>query len=156
MHRGKAANNGRETPGVSPPTGECRHVRRQILAFLAGLVTWILVASIINRLLRAGMPGYAAAEPALTFTLLMKWSRLAFAALASLSAGYVVARLAPGARRLPLILGALVLALFLPVHYDLWDKLPVWYHLVFLISIVPLFWAGAVLAGTSRASDRAQ
>jgi hypothetical protein len=118
-------------------------MRRQILAFLSALVIWILVASVLNRLLRAGLPGYAAAEPAMTFTLSMQWARLALSAIASLSAGYALARLAPGAPRLPLALGGLLLIGFLPVHYNLWDKFPVWYHLAFLLTLVPLVVLGA-------------
>jgi hypothetical protein len=73
----------------------------------------------------------------------MLWARLALGALASVSAGYVLARLAPNGRRLPLIFGALLLAAFLPVHYNLWNKFPVWYHLLFLLTIVPFVMAGA-------------
>jgi hypothetical protein len=126
-------------------------MRRQFLAFVAALVTWILVASLLNRLLRIGLAGYAAAEPAMTFTLSMKWLRLALGALASVSAGYVLARLAPNARRLPLILGGLLLAAFLPVHYSLWNRFPIWYHLIFLLTIVPFVAFGAQL-GAGRAS----
>jgi hypothetical protein len=125
-------------------------MRRQVIAFVSALITWGLVASLLNRLLRVGLPGYAAAEPALAFTLSMKWARLALGAMASVSAGYVLARLAPNARRLPLILGALLLATFLPVHYNLWNKFPVWYHVLFLLTIVPLVLAGAQI-GAQRA-----
>ena len=118
---------------------------RKIIAFVCGLVAWILVASLLDRLLRLGLPGYAAAEPIMAFTLSMKWARLALGALASLTAGFVVARVAPQGRRLPPILGVLVLVMFLPVHYSLWDKFPIWYHLVFLLTIVPLVLAGAWL-----------
>lgn len=126
-------------------------MRRQITAFVIALITWVLVASLLNRLLRISIPGYSAAEPAMAFTLSMKWLRLSLGAAASLSAGYVIARLAPNARRLPLILGALVLAAFLPVHYYLWDRFPIWYHLVFLLSIIPLVLLGAMI-GVGRAS----
>ncbi|MGA2191233.1 MAG: hypothetical protein ABSH33_22185 [Steroidobacteraceae bacterium] len=110
---------------------------------MSALIAWVLVASLLNRLLRIGLPGYAAAEPAMDFTLSMLWARLALGALASVSAGYVLARLAPHGGRLPLILGVLLLAMFVPVHYNLWHKFPVWYHLLFLLTIVPLVLAGA-------------
>jgi hypothetical protein len=118
-------------------------MRRQVIAGVTALITWVLVATLLNRLLRIGLPGYAAAEPTMGFTLAMQWARLALGALASVSAGYVIARLAPYGGRLPLILGALLLAMFLPVHYNLWNKFPVWYHLLFLLTIVPLVMAGA-------------
>jgi hypothetical protein len=36
----------------------------------------------------------------------------------------------PGARR------------FIPEHVMLWEKFPVWYHLAFLLSLVPLTYVG--------------
>lgn len=125
-------------------------MRRKLLAFVVGLFTWILVASLLNRLLRIGLPGYSAVEPTMMFTLSMKWARLALGAMASISAGYVVALLAPDARRLPLMLGGLIFAAFLPVHYQLWSQFPIWYHVIFLASIIPLVALGAILrAGRS-------
>ena len=128
-------------------------MRCQVIAFVSALIAWVLVASLLNRLLRIGLSGYAAAEPAMGFTLSMQWARLALAALASVSAGYVLARLAPNGGRLPPILGALLLATFLPVHYNLWNKFPVWYHVLFLLTIVPLVVAGAQI-GARRVSVR--
>jgi len=89
------------------------------------------------------MSGYAVAEPAMAFTLAMKWGRLTLAIIASLVTGLVVASLAPANKRLPLILGTALLGVFIPVHYGLWDKFPLWYHLVFLGSLIPAVLAGA-------------
>lgn len=119
---------------------------RPVLAFVSGLVAWVLIASALNRLLRMGLPGYLAAEPEMAFTLTMQCARLLLGALASLGAGYIVARLAPGSTRLPLALGVLVLLVFIPVHYSLWNKFPIWYHLLFLLTIVPWVLVGARLA----------
>ena len=47
-------------------------MKRAILAFAAGLVLWILVISVLNRGLRVLMPGYALAEPTMSFTLGMQ------------------------------------------------------------------------------------
>ncbi len=44
-------------------------MKRSILAVIAALISWVLVASLIDRALRYGMEGYAAAEPAMAFTL---------------------------------------------------------------------------------------
>jgi hypothetical protein len=38
--------------------------------------------------------------------------------------------------------GALLLLFFIPEHISLWDKFPVWYHLTFLTTLVPLAVAG--------------
>jgi hypothetical protein len=39
----------------------------------------------------------------------------------------------------------LLLALFVPFHLGLWARFPVWYHIVFLGSLVPLVVLGAKL-----------
>ena len=51
-------------------------MKRSILACLAGLLTWAVVVTVINRVLRLSLPNYTAAEHALQFTLAMKWARL--------------------------------------------------------------------------------
>jgi hypothetical protein len=121
-------------------------MKRPTLSFIAALLAWVVMASVLNRLLRLGMPGYAAAEPAFAFTLAMLWARLALGAVSSLTAGYAVARLAPASARLPLALGTLLLLLFIPLHYVLWEKFPIWYHLLFLGSLVPFVLLGARLS----------
>ncbi|SRR5579872_314213 len=121
-------------------------MKRSLLALVAGLVLWALVATLLNRGLRAGLPGYALAEPTLRFTLGMKVARLILGALASLAAGAATGRIAPLRTGLPWVLGAIILATFIPVHVQLWAKFPVWYHLVFLGTLVPLVALGAALA----------
>jgi peptidoglycan/LPS O-acetylase OafA/YrhL len=121
------------------------HMKRSILGFLAGLAVWTLVATLLNFGLRAGIPGYTAAEPSMTFTLGMKIARLILGALASLAAGAATGLIAPSKRAVPWVLGGIILALFIPEHVQIWPKFPVWYHLTFLVSIVPLVAAGAGL-----------
>jgi len=122
-------------------------MKRSILALLAGLVLWALVATLLNRGLRAGFPGYTLAEPTMTFTLGMKVARLILGALASLAAGAVTGLIATSKPSVRWVLGAIILALFIPVHVQLWSKFPVWYHLTFLGTLVPLVALGAALAG---------
>ncbi|HKD82816.1 MAG TPA: hypothetical protein VKH81_24215 [Candidatus Angelobacter sp.] len=120
-------------------------MKRSIFGFLGGLFMWVLVATVLNRLLRLGFPGYTLAEPAMAFTLGMKIARLTLAVLASLAAGATTAWIAPRQRILPWILGAVILAMFLPVHVQIWAKFPAWYHLFFLGTLVPLVGLGASL-----------
>lgn len=120
-------------------------MKRSIFAALAGLAVWVLVASLLNRGLRLGLAGYAIAEPTMTFTLGMKMARLILGALASLAAGAATGALAPSSPRLPWVVGAILLAAFIPAHVQLWVKFPVWYHLVFLVTLVPLVVLGAAL-----------
>jgi peptidoglycan/LPS O-acetylase OafA/YrhL len=108
-----------------------------------GLATWVLVASLLNRGLRLALQGYAAAEPEMKFTYAMMAARLVLGALASLAAGAAARAVAPSKRRLAWVLGAVLLAAFIPIHVRLWANFPVWYHLVFLGTLVPLVALGA-------------
>ncbi len=58
-------------------------MKRSILACLAGLLTWAVVVTVINRVLRLSLPNYTAAEHTLQFTLGMKWARLLMAIVTS-------------------------------------------------------------------------
>src|SRR5215831_12026549 len=106
-------------------------MKRSILACLAGLLTWIVVVSVINRVLSLTLSDYTAAERTLQFTLVMKWARLVMAIVTSVAAGAVTAWIARSGRWAPLIVGSVVFVLFVPVHVAIWSKLPVWYHLTF-------------------------
>ena len=121
-------------------------MKRSILACLAGLFTWMMVVTVINRVLRLSLPGYTAAEKTLQFTLAMKWARLLMAIATSVVAGAVTAWISSPHRWAPWVVGGVVLALFLPVHIAIWSKFPVWYHLTFLLTIIPAVLAGALLA----------
>lgn len=126
-------------------------MKRSIFGLLAGLVLWAVVATLLNFGLRAGLAGYALAEPTMSFTLGMKLARLILGALASLAAGAAVGVITPSRTSLPWVLGAIVLAAFIPAHVQLWAKFPVWYHLVFLGTLLPLVVLGAALT-RSRSS----
>jgi hypothetical protein len=86
-------------------------MKRSILACLAGLLTWFVVVTVINRELRLSLPNYTAAEHTLQFTLGMKWARLLMAIVTSLVAGAVTRCVSPSGRRAPLIVGSVVLAM---------------------------------------------
>ncbi len=116
---------------------------RTVLAVLGGLVAWVVIVTLINFGLRAALPGYTAAEHTLDFTLTMKIARLTMAAATSLLAGVATRAIAPSSRWAPWIAGGVLLLLFLPQHIYIWDKFPVWYHLSFLMPLVPLVVLGA-------------
>ena len=120
-------------------------MKRSILACLAGLLAWIVVVTVINRVLRLSLLNYTAAEQTLQFTLGMKWARLLMAIVTSLVAGAVTGWISASSRRAPLIVGSVVLAMFVPLHIAIWNKFPVWYHLTFLLTIIPAVLVGALL-----------
>ena len=125
---------------------------RTIASIICGLIAWAVVVTILNFGLRAAIPGYHAAELALKttgvmqFTGAMKAGRLIEAALTSLAAGAVVSLVDPSRKWAPWVVGLIVLGAFLPVHVALWHTFPLWYHLSFLVPIIPLVVLGATLA----------
>lgn len=121
-------------------------MKRFILAFVAGLTVWVLVVVLLNRGLRLALHGYAAAEPQMTFSLGMMAARLVLGVLASLAAGAAARAVAPTSTAVSWVLGAVLLVAFIPAHIRLWAKFPVWYHLVFLGSLVPFVVLGAAFA----------
>ena len=125
---------------------------RSVLAALAGFLAWLVVAQLGDMLLRVALPGYAAAEPAFAFTLPMMISRLVLGAACSLAAGFVCSAVARGRRGAVYGLAAVLLAMFLFLHItQYWAKFPVWYHLLFLVTLAPLVLGGAVLQRRTRA-----
>ena len=120
-------------------------MKRPILAFAVGLVVWVLLISVLNRALRIFLPGYAAAEPIMSFTPGMLTARLLIAALTSLIAGAAATWIAPSSARLPVLLGTALLVAFITIHVQLWSLFPFWYHLVFLATLIPLVMLGSWL-----------
>ncbi len=116
---------------------------RNGLSVIAGLIAWALGATLLDRCLRAALPGYAAAEPILAFSLTMKVARLGIAVTASLIAGAVIRAVAPASRWMPWIVGLILLVVFLPIHIHIGSRLPLWYHLFFLLTLAPLVALGA-------------
>jgi hypothetical protein len=127
---------------------------RSIGGVLLGAVGWVAIATLGNWVLRVVLPGYSQVEKDMAFTLPMQISRLALGLVASLGAGALCALVAGQRRVPPGVLGAIMVALFLPVHYELWDKFPVWYHLFFLITLAPAVIAGALLVRQAAGSPR--
>ncbi|HEV8095174.1 MAG TPA: hypothetical protein VGP71_05550 [Burkholderiales bacterium] len=118
---------------------------RSVLAVVAGALAWILVATALNLVLRFGWQDYAAAEPGMSFTLPMLLLRLLLGVAASFAAGLVAALISRGSRWPVYVVAILLLAAFVPVHYNLWARFPVWYHLFFLASLVAFSYLGAVI-----------
>ncbi len=118
---------------------------RSVAAVIGGLVAWIVLATIGNFVLRALLPGYADVEQAMTFTAGMQAGRLLVGAAASFGAGWAAARIARGAGRVAWALTIVLVVLFVPVHYGLWDRFPLWYHLAFFASLVVATPAGAAV-----------
>jgi hypothetical protein len=118
---------------------------RTVAGVVAGLIVWIVIATIVNIAFRAQWAGYAEVESAMRFTLAMMLGRLLLGAVSSLCAGFTAAWITKGNGRVVKVLGVLLTVVFIPIHFGLWDKFPLWYHLAFLVSLFPLTLVGSRL-----------
>ena len=124
---------------------------RSILAVIAGSVTWMVTALGMDAILMSLAPqwfdtgGKVESVPVLLF---MMCYALAFSALG----GYVAAAIA---RRREIahafVLGLVQLAMGVAATINFWDTAPAWYHLTFLVLLVP----ANVLGGRLRQSQKA-
>ena len=121
------------------------------LGVVAGMAAWGIITSIAGLIMRGAWPEYASVADTMTFTLTMLFTRLAIGAFATLTAGLVTAVIVRRSLLARLMPGALLLVVFIPVHISLWDKFPVWYHLTFLVSLVPLTYLGG--RGAARTKE---
>jgi hypothetical protein len=97
-------------------------------------------------IIRESWPEYAAVERAMTFTQSMLFTRLALSTIALLIAACVTTLIAQKSV-VALILGIVLLLVSVPIHINLWDKFPVWYHLTFLVTLIPLCILGGRIGG---------
>ncbi len=109
---------------------------RTILSVVAGIAAWVVLVTIADRAMRAAWPEYQAAWSAMAFTLPMMIARLAESTVALIVASWAASRIAPMSRAAPWALGLVLLAIFVPIHYTIWSKFPIWYHAYFLTSLV--------------------
>jgi hypothetical protein len=123
---------------------------KNILGVVAGLAVWITIVSIAGAIMRVFWPAYASVADAMTFTLPMLVARLSIGALATLGAGMVTGTIVQQSALARLMPGVLLLIAFVPVHVMLWDTFPVWYHMTFLLSLVPLTYLGGTMARVDR------
>lgn len=123
-----------------------RHAVTIVLSVIIGFVVWFAVATVGNFVLRSALPGYADAEPAMSFTHPMLIARLGLSVVSSVVAGFACAMSLRAHLRAVKFFAIALVVFFLPVHYSLWASFPPWYHAVFLASLAPLVLVGARLA----------
>lgn len=118
---------------------------RGIGGIIAALVAWTVVVTLLNFGLRYGLPGYAAVEKAMNFTLTMMIARLSISFVSTLAAGVVAAWVSRNRTIWPVVTGLVLLAIFIPIHLSIWTHFPLWYHLTFLASLPVLSVVGGRL-----------
>ncbi len=123
-------------------------MNRTIVSVLAGLLFWAALGSLLIGALRLFWPAYEVAHPLKAFTFPMHVARLVIGALATLSTGALVQRIAGTGGRAVLVYAVLLLlgSLFVHVQEPTWSAYPGWYHLIFLGYLLPLTLLGGQVA----------
>ncbi len=112
---------------------------RVVLGVVVGIVAWVVVGVLGFMFLKASWPAYQLAEPEFAFTTPMLWARLVVGVLASVAAGWTAALVAKGEVKAAWIFASLLMALSLYNHLlVVWDAFPVWFHLAYLIPLLPI------------------
>lgn len=118
---------------------------RSILSVVAGTASWTVLWLTTNVALQAALPGSYRPDGSVESAGLLGFI-LAGSVVFSIVAGYVTAALAArGEMKHALALGILQLAIGIPVQIAAWNLLPIWYHLSFLVLLLPGNLAGGAL-----------
>ena len=122
---------------------------RAILGVIAGYAVWTVIWLAGNNLIFAG-----AAETVAGGRMLESPGSLlgilVLSVVCSLAAGAVTAAIAkPKAGVSVLVMAVLLLITGIAVQASVWSLMPVWYHLAFLVLIVPVCLVGARLVGAA-------
>ena len=132
---------------------------RIILGVIAGFIGWSILWGGADEVIRMLSPGWYGAHqlafekaafnnttfeasPAILILHLVR------SVIASLMSGFLAAFVAKENRRTTLILGVLLLIVGVAVQASVWSLLPVWYHLAFLLLLIPATVAGGYLKKT--------
>jgi hypothetical protein len=116
---------------------------RQALGVVAGFILWTVLWLCLNQaLLAAGMLSTDMTKPmtnVATLSILLLGS-----VIISLIGGYVTAMIAGVPATISAaVLGALLLATGIYFQSKMWNVIPLWYNVIFLILLVPMTFAGA-------------
>ena len=93
---------------------------RVIAGVVGGVVAWLLIATIGNLAMRMAWASYA---------------RLLLGAFSSVAAGWLVAWITNRNISAIFTVVGILIVMFIPVHYALWERFPLWYHVVFFVSL---------------------
>lgn len=124
---------------------------RLILAVVLAPVFWgfvqfpgnLLLSSLFPQAALAAEAGGGPAQP-LGYLLLALLLAFGYATFSGFCSAWVAAT---DPRRIGLYAGVVLLAVGIAVQASIWDMLPLWWHVVFLASIMPFALLGASLKG---------
>lgn len=129
---------------------------RNVLAVVAGVTLWSVLWVGGAQLAAMMYPALLAPGEPVTHTGALL-GYIAFSVVLSVLAGYTTAALATGSRMRPVgIVAGVLLLMGIGFEASAWQLTPVWYHLVFLLLLVPaVLYGGRLRDGSVRESNRA-
>lgn len=130
-----------------------------ILGVVAGFVAWSILWVGSDQVLTIASPGwYGAHQSATELAIANRESfaadgtimliRLLVAAVATIMSGFLAAFIAGENRRAPFALGVILLIVGIAVQAAFWNVMPIWFHLIFLVLLLPLSILGGKIKQT--------
>jgi hypothetical protein len=118
---------------------------RNSVAVITGFLTWTVLWVAMNQIVKTVMPGPFGDDGSVSSTgVLVAFILLSF--VFSIIAGFTTASVAHDDRMKPsLTLGIVLLVVGIFVEGSYWAVLPVWYHLIFLVLLIPGALIGALI-----------
>jgi|SRR5690349_16388381 hypothetical protein len=131
-----------------------------VLGVIAGFVAWSVLWLGSDQLLIMASPGWYgihqddfqlamvnqdAFKPDTTILIM----HIVRSIIISIMSGFLAAFIAGENRKAPMILGVLLLAFGLMVEVMAWNYLPIWYHLIFLVLLIPFTVLGGKIKQTA-------
>jgi uncharacterized membrane protein len=139
---------------------------RIILGVIAGFITWSILWLGSDQLMTESMSWYGEHQHAFQRAMFNKEAfspditilvlNIIRSLLISLIAGYIAALVANESRRTAAILGVILLLCAMMVEIIAWNYLPLWYHFIFLILLIPATIAGGALRKAASGNKRAE
>jgi Na+-driven multidrug efflux pump len=121
---------------------------KMVLGIIVGFLVWSVLWVGSEPVIAAVAPDMAPDESLSNVTSGYLILKVVLSVLFSVVAGYLSAVVADENSRTPLILAFLLLLVGIGIQASIWDRLPVWYHLTFLVLLVPLTVAGGKMRKT--------
>ncbi len=111
---------------------------KMLLGILAGLITYAIIGLLGLYLLKYCWTNYAIASIDKSYSNEMLLFRLVVALFASIAAGMCVSIISNNSRTSSWIVSIILFSIAAYTHFvNVWNDYPIWYHLVYLFTILP-------------------
>jgi Ni,Fe-hydrogenase I cytochrome b subunit len=109
-----------------------------ILGVIVGFVVWSILWVGCDSVIRVISPGIAPSKDLSDIPTVYLAVKLILSVIFSIISGFIAALIAKENAKSTLILGVLLLLVGIMVEVSIWNLLPVWFHLAFLILLIPM------------------